>query len=338
MASENGKFKVGDRVRRVKETDSPDLFGEVGKEYTVLTAHAMGIGVVPGKPGADPNAFELVPAWQPKVGDRVRSLVDWCEVKKGETYAVVEISTNGLWVAVPGDINHYMSTEEIEPAPAATPAAFPIEAGRYYKTRDGRKVGPIRAVTKNMIGTYRFRGVENVPNGRDLFIPASGEGVNHGFGYDTNLDLVALWEEPVAASNDNAAVAKPKFKVGDVVEVVRSRPGLTSKVGKRIKINRVTSHALYATCEGTDNMVFHEDEVELAGPALDSSPAIVALIENGTPRPSTAPKVHTSQEAATTEAERLALENPGQQFGVFVLADSKIADLVTTQTAVLRAA
>jgi hypothetical protein len=47
-------------------------------------------------------------------------------------------------------------------------------------------------------------------------------------------------------------------------------------------------------------------------------PCIVALIaKDGKPRPSSYPHVHASVAAATTEAERLARNNPGQEFAVY---------------------
>lgn len=46
---------------------------------------------------------------------------------------------------------------------------------------------------------------------------------------------------------------------------------------------------------------------------------IVALIENGQPKPSTTPQVHTSAESADKEAKRLAGKYKGKQFGVFTL-------------------
>lgn len=174
MASENGKFKVGDRVRRVKETDSPDLFGEVGKEYTVLTAHAMGIGVVPGRPGADPNAFELVPAWQPKVGDRVRIV----------------------------DPNLFMR---------------------------GTKIGNLATIER--IGASYI----------DILLEHPTEGIVSQIAKLEDIGPIAV----VPASNDNAALAKPKFKVGDIVK--RSNgysPGRTLRITEVISQSNITAEWL----------------------------------------------------------------------------------------------
>lgn len=53
--------------------------------------------------------------------------------------------------------------------------------------------------------------------------------------------------------------------------------------------------------------------VQIAG----NQPAIVCLIENGQPLPSSRPHVHRNKGAASKEAERLAKKYPGQRFGVY---------------------
>ncbi|KIQ05058.1 hypothetical protein RU07_02345 [Agrobacterium tumefaciens] len=50
-----------------------------------------------------------------------------------------------------------------------------------------------------------------------------------------------------------------------------------------------------------------------------STATIVALIENGKPKPSSTPHVHASTGAAEKEAKRLAAKFKGKQFGVFTL-------------------
>lgn len=55
--------------------------------------------------------------------------------------------------------------------------------------------------------------------------------------------------------------------------------------------------------------------------------AIVAVIENGTPKPNARPRIHDTEASATTEAERLAKLNPGQTFGVFVQTTARVADV-----------
>lgn len=206
-----------------------------------------------------------------KVGDRVRLIKDGLST----TGAVGKLATIKSWsggkvvdngqylLNIDGPVDY--ETLAVQPQyTRASPECFEllapsltIETGKFYRTRDGRKVGPI---DHNGFGVY---GAPEFP----------GHWYENGLSYSDNTqsltDLIAEWvDEP--ASNDNA-------------------------------------------------------------PA--TAPAIVALIEGGQPKPSERPKVHKSEQAATDEAERLAVKYPGQKFGVFVLADSRIADVVIRRAA-----
>lgn len=179
------------------------------------------------------------------------------------------------------------------------------------------------------------------PDSRDYGHAWWKDGTFHR-GTEHEMDLIAEWvDEPAAqpteaptASNDNAAPAK--FKVGDMVRILSSDWPDVIKVGEILILGSVDDDGVYPLAKtGEDYLYYYFNEVELATPTAH---AIVALIEDGVAKPATKPKVHTSQADATAEAERLALAHPGQQFGVFVLADSKIADVVNVPTPVLRAA
>ncbi|QFT69673.1 hypothetical protein FIU93_23010 [Labrenzia sp. THAF35] len=74
-------------------------------------------------------------------------------------------------------------------------------------------------------------------------------------------------------------------------------------------------------CEGTDRWWIAAKHVT---PYIDAS--IVCLLEDGEPRPSVKPFVHASEESATKEAERLSLMHIGQEFGVFVLTEKRVAE------------
>jgi hypothetical protein len=56
-------------------------------------------------------------------------------------------------------------------------------------------------------------------------------------------------------------------------------------------------------------------------------PCIVALVKDGKPRPSQWPFVHPSVAEATTEAERLARNNPGQEFAVYQRVAGRVAEV-----------
>lgn len=190
-----------------------------------------------------------------KVGDRVVALKDSAySIKKGSISTVIRVDGDHISIRKEnGEADGWLA-EYFALAPLT------IETGKFYRTRDGRKVGPATARTGELYsdGPWRLDGW-NYDN----------DGICSNLGGRDPKDLIAEWvDDP--ASNDNAPLTKP---------------------------------------------------------------AIVALIEGGQPKPSEQPKVHKSEQAATDEAERLAVKYPGQKFGVFVLADSRIADVVIRRAA-----
>lgn len=117
------------------------------------------------------------------------------------------------------------------------------------------------------------------------------------------------------------AKAERKFKVGDRV----ARNGVQSDLGTIIA-QSAPNCANYNAVKWDDGLgsspTWQDWELELA--QAPRAPAIVALIVNGQPKPSSEPFVHTTIEAATKEAERLAGKQPGQKFGVFQLVTARI--------------
>lgn len=118
---------------------------------------------------------------------------------------------------------------------------------------------------------------------------------------------------------------KAKFKVGDRVFI----PSMLDKTGVGVVLAvtsgsvRVEYKTWYGICvEPADSLV-----LESAHPQAPTTPAIVAVIENGTPKPNARPRIHDTEASATTEAERLAKLNPGQTFGVFVQTTARVADV-----------
>ncbi len=193
-----------------------------------------------------------------KVGDRVRFKKSYPTSVAGCEAVVVAVTNWGIQVDTPSYARSTESPDSLEPA-------ITIEVGKFYRTRNGSKAGPMRV--SNCFG-YDFIATVVGETGNRIF-QSDGSHGSEIIGNKQHLDLIAEWiDEP--ASNDNA-------------------------------------------------------------PA--TAPAIVALIEGGQPKPSEQPKVHKSEQAAADEVERLAVKYPGQKFGVFVLADSRIADVVIRRAA-----
>lgn len=267
-----------------------------------------------------------------KVGDRVISNDNDTRGERGvvikdDFYCGITMVKFDTWrhghdgVNLLGDCgkDHWLvNNEDLLPA---TPATLTIEAGKFYKTRDGRKVGPLRS-SGNL-----FWPLKTIAGMTTFYYREDGHSCPGSARLHRDADdLIAEWVDepaaPVAASNDNKTPAK--FKVGDVVRAVES------------SIHSVKKGTLYTvtSTEEEGRIRFRKDDgsedgwqskfFELVTPATPapSNPAIVALIENGVPKPADRPFVHADEGAASKEASRLANKHKGQQFGVYVLTQT----------------
>lgn len=351
--------------------------------------------------------LDIVEVWAPKVGDRVRFVRDNTVSgskygAKGEVVTVtnlngyddnkVEVTSSHLsW-----DPSAYVA--DLEPLPvAAQQPVLKLEAGKFYRTRDGQKV----LVDHNQY--YDRTEAGGYPWKHD-----DGCGGYHGLTElgtscisRSDKDLIAEWQEttnvgaqvdtlseeygPIVLRNvklhlnDNAA--KPKFKVGDRVKCIDNRGAPTDfkvgefytvtavegdmvrcgdagmfdyrfelapapwsgyakqtakfKVGDRVRFSQSYSlkkiRGVEATVMGVTDwgvQIHAEQGLGLSTERPESlefvpakaPTAIVALIEDGKPKPADIPHVHANQAAAEREAKRLAGVHKGKQFGVYVLA------------------
>lgn len=297
--------------------------------------------------------FDIVEVWAPRVGERVveatgehydlvRHWRDYWQNSEGpltdKSFVVTKIYGEQVHYSNrAGGAGPQIEVRFLEPLLVAAPAQpLRIQQGKFYKTRDGRKVGP--AFVNGSIATFGakddHRSAVWADNGRKS---ARSDTTSELAG-----DIIAEWvDEPVAVAASNDNVAKPKFKVGDRVRVVAAGDAWQEKYkGTTFTIDSdegdFDGDRSWSGRDHASPYRWKESQLELVPVVVP--PAIVALIEDGIGKPSSKPKVHGSQADATTEAERLALAHPGQLFGVFVLADSKIADVVNVPTPVLRAA
>lgn len=241
------------------------------------------------------RGFELVEQpWQPKVGDRVRLVKDG----KSTTGAVGKTATLVAW-----DSGQFIDNDEylldidppldyqtlavtpnytrakidcFEPLPVAEqPAALKIEAGKFYRTRDGRKVGPMVAFYDDgrcFASSGTMKGGLWNPDGSAWFTGAEDSPV-----------LIAEWvDEPAAApatpvaataSNDNAPVALAKFKVGDVVVATRDYADVTK--GNRYTIIEVDADdeelPIRVKDDAGDGWWLDHDAFEIITPAAPAS-------------------------------------------------------------------
>lgn len=313
------RYQVGDWVRRVEPSDWPEQYGVVDGIYKVLKVGRYGIAVTVGEGEADATSFE---PWQPRVGERVRVVraelshkADRIGLEFNVTHEAYKVC-NGVQTWGGDNAGGYVwRADELEPILTTTPeqpATIKIEAGKFYKTRDGRKVGPVRLkATHGSDGPYRIDGLWNyLENG---LVGSISNG-------DHKDDLIAEWiDEPVAKasttkpSNDNA---KPKFKVGDRISGNAPAWGLVT--GTITAFDNSSPTQTYMIRDDKSGHTMWVDNYSIK-PATPTPTSIVALIESGQPKPSSTPHVHTSTGAAEKEAKRLAAKYKGQQFGVFTL-------------------
>ena len=189
---------------------------------------------------------------------------------------------------------------------------FKIEAGKFYKTLDGRKVGPMAA----------WPDEEDCFKSSDLLRGGlwKTDGGSYFKGASDSPALIAEWvDEPAAKaststpSNDNA---KPKLKVGD--RISGSAPAWGTITGVITAFDTSSPTQTYMIKDDESGHTMWIDNYSIVVPAPTPT-TIVTLIENGQPKPSSTPHVHTSTGAAETEAKRLAAKYKGKQFGVFTL-------------------
>lgn len=151
------KFNKGDRVKAL--VDGVDY--KIGDEF-VMTADGDGKSVYFDDNAGDDRMrqqkeFELLPVADNKppfkVGDRVRLIKDG----QSTTGAVGKLATIESWgeklidngqylLNIDGPVDyqtHAVTPNYTRATPDCFELALQIEAGKYYRTRDGRKVGPM---------------------------------------------------------------------------------------------------------------------------------------------------------------------------------------------------
>lgn len=232
-----------------------------------------------------------------KVGDRVRIVTETYgeEAPMGSIATVDEVLGHDVTAKIDGGDGFpwFFFFEQVSPA-------LTIREGGYYRTRDGRKVGPILVWEDGEY--YHVNGTG------DLWREDGTEVMN-----DAD-DLIAEWQdEPSPAP----AVSDPKFKVGDRVKFVDDYGygfggvratvinvdgcGVQVDTGEKNGISTELASSLCLVAEATS----------------DTTHTIVCRLDNGQPLPARKPYVHASVADASKEATRLAKANPGREFGVY---------------------
>lgn len=269
-----------------------------------------------------------------KIGDRVRFTRD--NPNGGAHYGA-----KGEVVIVAGEIrNSSIYGDQVaitHPGHSWTPDApisvlevlLTIEAGKFYRMRDGRKVGPMKRFDSG-------HGVWKAPSVGG-FGPYWWESGEFHIGEKNPFDLIAEWvDEPadaVAASNDNATKPKFTFKVGDKAKTRNGRVVTITEVDETpdYPFAHDMGGGRYHAVDPNGKSCIGDDESDIVeSVTAPTNPAIVALIENGQPLPSRRPFIHADEASASKEAARLASKHKGQSFGVYVLTQTVKEDVVYT--------
>ncbi|ABF71328.1 p074 [Rhizobium phage 16-3] len=250
-----GKFKVGDRVRATVDSAYSVRKGDIYTVTEILDERTIRFRKSDGTiDGWDSNNFELVEQpWRPKVGDRVR-FTDECkeywwfgphtENKEG----VVSLDRgadydfdDGRFEVRTSDSFGIVGLKHIEPLPVAAEAqpALQVIEGKFYKTRDGRKVGPIR-----QRGDYYIAdGWHYNESGECCYLGESGKDVH------PDHDIIAEWVDEPAVPSDTVAVAatasndnEPKSTTGFTIPLVDEEPANDNQVVVTLSLDADAFH------------------------------------------------------------------------------------------------
>jgi len=297
-----GKLKIG---YRGLDTDGDEftVVAKAGKGYRdvqyhtgiaacgIVTQHMGNDYLLGGGPVANDNA-SISPEisvkaysadaagnnWVPKVGDRVKMNAGHPYFLNSDEHGE---ATEGVIKATDGDEHNYRAKylvisddheQELayhfhELSPLTTPTTWAPVVGKFGKTRDGRKVGPmVRA--DDGIWPWQLRAGEPGTSPHGMLEAWTETGRLHT-GDDNEDDLVAEWvepaAEPVAVAPATATPTQPerKFKVGDVVNYIE---GKSQNIWQGVTITKDTGYLYYATCPDSGDGAFKDEWIELAAP------------------------------------------------------------------------
>ncbi len=166
------------------------------------------------------------PVWKPKVGDKMRWLgkTSATMLTKGSVYEIVKDDGGRAWNFGITDDEQSTGNHTTGPAwlienfePVVVEPALTIEAGKFYRTRDGRRVGPAIISHEVDIATFGTGGHMSavcVDNGR--------QSARDDTTTERSGDIVAEWVDPKP---------EPKFKKGDRVICVDNAGASAAVVG-----------------------------------------------------------------------------------------------------------
>ncbi len=266
-----------------------------------------------------------------KVGDKVRSLVTQIDVRAGQLYEVKTVDDGDVWVIDDVGDTWLLWPKEYETLPFAANApeekpAFKVgDRVRVIKTdlfRQGTRVGDIGFVTMSTSGSVHF----------DLHHETDGVISQIAIDPWNRIELAPLKIEAgkyyctrdgrkagplMARNNDSYAFAADI--AGDIGIRIFQKDGVHGSrwIGNEPNLDLIAEWVDEPVKAAAPVQFILRNDIFSFAPV--AKPAIVALIENGQPKPSVAPFVHANETLAAKEATRLANLQKGKEFGVYVL-------------------
>lgn len=163
--------------------------------------------------------------------------------------------------------------------------------------------------------------------------------LNTGLGLKEAKDAVEAMERSYKNHNAGESLGSildtalnPTFVFGDRVKLTSGYDQDPGTFLRYASFDRIKAFVDWDNGVGNDNSFPVSAMVKVTTVA-----AIVALNVNGIYQPSMKPMIHKSVEAATKEAQRLAIQHPGVEFGTFVLASRTTAPAPVATTVAVSA-
>lgn len=269
---------------------------------------------------------EYTPAPKYKVGDRVQTLTDWGECAPKGSFGTVHklVEARGVTVKIDGGdgFDWYYKLADVKPAPTQ------VVQGRYrvgdrvrHNSVADAGVGVIQEPKDG--GHYLVewdskykRCTDPETSLQPAFRPGDRVKLNKHSGvraYGERGTVSAVIGDNVSVRMDDASAygtVVAFFHADDLDwERVEDCPVKPERKDEQGDVQTLTIRV------DVDHASLDKAIADIR--AASNAPCIVALISNGKPRPSSYPHVHASVEGATKEAERLARNNPGQEFAVY---------------------
>lgn len=152
------------------------------------------------------------------------------------------------------------------------PAPLQLEAGKFYRTRDGRKVGPCRVLNDDDLDEdYQGRRAAYYIEGQGSYTLGGVWLTGH---YDCADDLIAEWVDEPQEDEPVAAATQPKFKVGDRVSGFGFSIPYTNKLVEGVvsEVDQYSGRFNYRiTLDSGDDCWLYNDGIELRQPIFNAT-------------------------------------------------------------------